>query len=198
MVQTVAKIYADNSGGAGGVHLELNQEALSGVSSTDETAQAAHAEQAFEAFIYATYSRLVAAVILIVHDRATAEDIVQETFAKAYLGWPKLWPDGSPAAWSYRVATNLSISWRRRLGRESRAISRMGRPASTPGPEELIDPDLERAVAALPPRQRQAVALHYVLGLPLQEVAQTMKCKLGTAKSMLHAARGRLRKELGE
>ncbi|MGH9197679.1 MAG: RNA polymerase sigma factor, partial [Acidimicrobiia bacterium] len=119
------KISAHNTRHGGG-HLELNQEAVSGVSSSDDTAQAATAEMAFEAFIGATYSRLVAAVFVIVYDRATAEDIVQETFAKAYLNWPKLWPDGSPAAWSYRVATNLSISWRRRLGRESRAIARMG------------------------------------------------------------------------
>lgn len=156
------------------------------------------AEQAFEGFVSESSSKLVGAMFLIVGDRGVAEDIVQETFARAYLNWRKLWPEGNPAGWAYRVAVNLAASWRRRLFRERRMLSRLGPTTTTPGPEELIDPDLQRLIVSLPLRQRQAVALHYGLGLSLEEVAVAMGCKVGTVKSSLHSARERLRKELGE
>ncbi len=155
------------------------------------------ADDAFDGFVAETYSKLVGAVYLMVRDKETAEDIVQETFARAYLNWGKLWPEGNPGGWAYRVAVNLTTSWRRRLVREARMIARLGPPARSSGPEETIDPDLRRLVDGLPPRQRQAVALHYTLGLPLEEVAKAMGCKLGTVKACLFAARESLRKDIG-
>lgn len=155
------------------------------------------ADAAFDSFLTESYSKLVGAVFLIVGDRGTAEDVVQETMARAYINWSKLWPEGNPGGWTYRVAVNLATSWRRRLFREARALARLGRPAPQPSPEELIDPDLERLVAGLPTRQRQAVALHYGMGMSMEEVAAAMNCRVGTVKSSLHAARERLRKDLG-
>jgi RNA polymerase sigma-70 factor (ECF subfamily) len=155
-------------------------------------------EGAFEAFTQDLYGRIVATVRLIVRDHHTAQDLTQEAFARAYLNWPKLWPDGNPAGWVYRVATNLALSSRRRATREIRAIARLqSRTAlSVPAPE--AHPELHRAIAKLPPRQRAAVALHYILGLTMDEAADAMRCAPGTVKSLLHTARGRLRDELGE
>ena len=155
------------------------------------------ADEAFDGFLEETYSKLIGAVYLMTKDRGIAEDVVQETFARAYLSWEKLWPDGNPGGWTYRVAVNLSTSWRRRLVREAKMISRLGQPAQSSNPEQFIDPDLWRLVSELPPRQRQAVALHYTLDLPLEEVARAMGCKVGTVKASLHAARESLKKELG-
>jgi RNA polymerase sigma-70 factor (ECF subfamily) len=154
------------------------------------------ADEAFDRFLEETYSKLIGAVYLMTRDRGVAEDIVQETFARAYLNWRKLWPDGNPGGWTYRVAVNLSTSWRRRLVREAKMISRLGPPANPSNPEQLIDPDLWKLVSELPPRQRQAVALHYTLDLPLEEVARAMGCKVGTVKASLHAARESLKKNL--
>jgi RNA polymerase sigma-70 factor (ECF subfamily) len=153
-------------------------------------------EDAYERFLKEGYSKLLGAVYLMVNDKGIAEDIVQETFARAYLNWTKLWPVGNPGGWTYRVASNLATSWRRKLIREAKMLSRLKTTVRNPGPEELVDPDLQRLVAGLPTRQRQAVVLHYVLGLPLEEIATAMKVRVGTVKSCLHAARESLRRKL--
>lgn len=140
----------------------------------------------------------MAAVRIIVRDAATAEDLTQEAFARAYLSWSKLWPDGNPAGWVYRVATNLAMSWHRRAGRELRAVARLGRRAQMTSPAPEAYPELHRAVEALPPRQRSAVALRYVLGLSTNEAAEAMGCRPGTVKSLLFSARERLREDLGD
>lgn len=131
-------------------------------------------------------------------DHAAAEDIAQEAFARAYIHWSKLWPDGNPVGWVHKVATNLALSARRRASRELRALARLqGRRELSVDPPE-VHPELHAAVASLPRRQRTAVALHYVLGLPVDETAEAMGCRPGTVKSLLHQARQRLRTELGE
>jgi RNA polymerase sigma-70 factor (ECF subfamily) len=160
--------------------------------------EAASAEAAFEAFCRDRYGRIVSAVRVIVGDRATAEDVTQESFARAYIHWDKLWPDGNPVGWVHRVATNLAISWRRRMGRELRAVARLGKRTemTVEGPEAY--PELHNAVAALPRRQRAAVSLHYVLGMSMEEAAEAMGCKPGTVKSLLHGARQKLRERLGD
>jgi RNA polymerase sigma factor (sigma-70 family) len=172
---------------------ELNPVAAPGVGEME-----ASSDEAFEAFLRERYGRVVAAVRVIVGDRSTAEDMAQEAFARAYINWSKLWPDGNPAGWVHRVAANLALSWRRRAGRELKAIARLGRRTdlTTPAPEAY--PELHREVAALPPRQRAAVGLHYTLGLSIDETAEALGCRPGTVKSALHAARARLRERLGD
>lgn len=154
-------------------------------------------EEAFEAFLEERYAKLVATVRMITQDRDTAEDIVQEAFARAYVHWHKLWPEGNPVGWIHRVATNLAISLKRRLGREVRAVARLGRRTELTHPAPEVYPELHRAVSQLPRRQRTAVALHYVLGLKMTEVGEAMGCAPGTVKSLLFQARKNLREELG-
>lgn len=156
------------------------------------------AEEAFEAFCQERYGKVVSAVRVITQDRAAAEDVAQEAFARAYISWAKLWPEGNPVGWVHRVATNLAISLRRRAAREIKAIARLGRRTdmTVEGPE--VHPELQKAVASLPPRQRAAVSLHYVLGLTMEEAAEAMGCRPGTVKSLLHGAREKLRTQLGD
>jgi len=156
------------------------------------------AEEAFDAFVEERYARLVSTVRVVTRDQGVAEDVVQEAFARAYVSWSKLWPDGNPAGWVHRVATNLAISWRRRATREARAVARLGRRTAVFEPAPEAYPELHRAVAELPIRQRTAVALHYVLGLPVDDTAEAMGCRPGTVKSLLFQARERLRRTLGE
>lgn len=153
-------------------------------------------EEAFEAFLQERYAKLVSSVRLITRDHHAAEDIVQEAFARAYVHWPKLWPEGNPVGWIHRVATNLAISLRRRLGREVRAVTRLGKRTELTESMPELHPELHRAVAELPVRHRTAISLHYVLGLKIDEVAEAMDCAPGTVKSMLFKARGRLREQL--
>lgn len=153
------------------------------------------AEDAFSQMLTDGYSRLVGAVLIIVRNRATAEDIVQETYARAFINWSKLWPDGNPAAWTYRVATNLATSWWRTAARETRALARVAM-QRTPDAMQESDVEFSEMLALLPPRQRAAVALHYNLGLSMNEVALAMRCRPGTVKSLLHSAREKLRVEM--
>lgn len=156
------------------------------------------AEEAFEAFTKETYGKIVATIRLVVRDTATAQDVAQEAFARAYINWKKLWPDGNPGGWTYRVATNLAINWRRRATRELRAVTRLSKRDDMVVENPDAYPELHAAVAKLPARQRAAVALHYVLGLSMEECGEALGCRPGTVKSLLFSARERLRKELGD
>jgi len=180
--------------GEGPAGAELNPTSPPSVPEPEST----DAEPAFDAFMEQRYAKLVATVRLIVGDHGTAEDVVQETFARAYVNWSKLYPDGNPGGWCHRVATNLAISWRRKMTRELRAVARLGRraPLTTPPPE--VHPELQAAVDELPRRQRAAVALHYILGLPVADAAEAMGVRPGTVKSLLFQARENLREHLGE
>lgn len=171
----------------------MNRDLAGGV---DE--QGLSAEGAYETFTRERYGRVVNAIQVIVGDRATAEDITQEAFARAYISWDKLWPEGNPAGWVHRVSTNLAMTWHRRAGRELRAVTRLGKRSDLTTPEPEAYPELHREIAALPRRQRAVVALFYLSDLTIEETAEALKIPEGTVKSTLHAARKTLREKLGE
>jgi RNA polymerase sigma-70 factor, ECF subfamily len=88
------------------------------------------------------------------------------------------------------------------LGAEVRAVGRLAARRVPPSPEaDLLPAEFDRfwsQVRALPPRQAQAVALHYLEDRPVREVAELMGCSEGTAKALLHQARQRLARRLGD
>jgi RNA polymerase sigma-70 factor (ECF subfamily) len=161
-----------------------------------ETLPRVSKEEAFEAFLQERYGKVVSAVRLIAREQA--EDIAQEAFARAYIHWDKIWPDGNPVGWVHRVATNLALSLRTRASREIRALQRLSKRTVFESPAPDAYPELHEAVAELPARQRAAVALYYVLDLSIEECADALKCKGGTVKRLLFDARGALRTKLGE
>jgi RNA polymerase sigma-70 factor (ECF subfamily) len=122
-----------------------------------------------------------------------AEDVVQEALLQA-------WRTRS----SYDADRASLRTWLLVLVAD-RCRKRVRRLRSTPATEPLRDTgrndvtpdvDLSRAVDSLPPRQRLAVELHYVLGLDVTETAAVMRCSPGTVKSTLYDARARLRTAL--
>lgn len=123
---------------------------------------------------------------------ADRDDVVQEALSRAWRRRSTYDADrGTAAAWLAAIVA----------GEARRARSRT-RPSL-----ELVDAavedrrrdlDLERAVARLPARQREAVDLHYFAGLTVVETAAAMGCAEGTVKSTLSDARNRLRTLLGE
>jgi len=153
-------------------------------------------EEAFEAFLKERYGKVVSAVRLIAREQA--EDITQEAFARAYLNWAKLYPDGNPIGWVHRVATNLALSLRTRAGREIRALQRLQKRTVFESPAADVYPELYEAVDALPKRQRAAVALYYVLDQSIEQCADALDCREGTVKRLLFDARAALRDKLGE
>jgi len=105
--------------------------------------------RSFEEFFAATYGRLVGLLFAFLHDRAQAEDAVQDALASALLRWPVVRGYHDPEAWVRRVAFRRAIDHQRRTARRLRALVRLGPPPSLPpvGAEHV---DLVRALRKLP------------------------------------------------
>jgi RNA polymerase sigma-70 factor, ECF subfamily len=144
--------------------------------------------RSFEEFFAATYGRLVGLVFAFLHDRAAAEDAVQDAFASALLRWPVLRGYHDPEAWVRRVALRRAIDHHRRTARQRRALLRLG-PSPSPPPVDADHVDLVRALRRLPLAQREVLVLHYVAELAVERVAAELRLPVGTVKSRL--ARGR-------
>ncbi|HJV04838.1 MAG TPA: sigma-70 family RNA polymerase sigma factor [Actinomycetota bacterium] len=139
------------------------------------------------------YPAVVRTAYLILGDRAAAEDVAQEAFIRLYARWAKVSRYERPGAWVRRVAIRLAGRARR-----ARRITLALTEDRSVGQILPSDPDLQRALLALPPNQRAAVVLHYLEGRPVAEVAEILGCATPTARVHLHRARKRLGTLLGE
>jgi RNA polymerase sigma factor (sigma-70 family) len=118
---------------------------------------------------------------------------VAEAFSRAYERWPRVSAMDSPMGWVYRVALN---DLRRRMRRRAHERLLLRRVHVEIVPPADIDPELWAAVAALPPRQREAIVLRYVGDLTEREVATVLGISEGAASNALTAARRRLADQL--
>jgi len=135
---------------------------------------------------------------LLLSDPARAEEIVQEAFLRTFSGWSRLRDPDCADAYLRRAVVNLCRSRLRRrhverMGNEA-AWRRDSMAATVLDDSEMVVMD---AVKGLPPRQREAVVLHYLAGLSGPEVAVAMGCAEGTVKSQLSKARVSLARVLG-
>lgn len=155
-------------------------------------------EVAIGEFLHTAYPRLVAAVALVCGSRPAAEDAVQEALLRAWERSEKGEDIRSLEAWVTTVSLNLGRSWLRRLRSERSAKARLHGSAWTedPAPGAGRAVDVERALATLPRRQREAVVLRYYLQLDTREVAAVLKVNEGTVKSTLFRARAALAEAL--
>ncbi len=155
--------------------------------------------------LYASsYARLVAQLTVVTADREWAEDAVQEAFGRLWNRWETHSGYDRPEAWVRRVAINIAISrWRRirrlhPLGETDRGQTDRGQ-TDREGREDdgAGRADMQAALRTLPVKQRHALLLHHVLGLPVSEVAQEMGAPEGTVKSWLSRGREALQRALG-
>lgn len=144
----------------------------------------------FEPWYRREHDVLVRALWSITGDRDVAVDIAAEAFSRALERWDRVGVMASPGGWTRQVAVNLARRRFRRAALE-RAVLRRGRPVEVVVDDQR-DLDLWWAVAALPPREREAVALRYVAGLKESEVAEAMGISEGAASASLASARRRL------
>lgn len=144
----------------------------------------------FADFYAASYESICVQLYAHTGEMAEAQDVVQEAFCRAFDRWQTLSAYDDPVAWVRKVAWNLATSRWRRM-RTAMAFARQHREewVSEPDPVRL---DLMKALAQLPAQQRQAVVLHYLGGLSLQEIATLMAAPVGTVKTWLHRARTKL------
>jgi RNA polymerase sigma factor (sigma-70 family) len=100
-----------------------------------------------------------------------AEDAWSETFLAALRAYPGLPADASVEAWLVTVAHRKAVDIVRGNARRAAPLGELPERAGRGGRPEDWDPDLWAALKALPERQRQCVAYHYLAGLPYKDVA---------------------------
>jgi RNA polymerase sigma factor (sigma-70 family) len=153
------------------------------------------------AFCAELHPRLVGALVVSTGDRQLAHDLAQEALCRVVERWDSVRTMASPEGWAFAVAFNLTRSWWRRSARGARAVLRLQGMSGhqPPPPHEAVDDRrwLLDAVAALPPRQRQVIALRFYADCSVRQTAEAMGCAEGTVKSLTAKATGRLRDVLG-
>jgi RNA polymerase sigma-70 factor (ECF subfamily) len=166
---------------------------------------AAGDREALAALMGRHYQRLYRIALSYLRHPDDALDAVQETFVKAFQKADR-W-DGSMEAgpWLSRVAVNQSIDRWRRNKRRQATFTPLAE-GDHDGSLASVDPDLDRrvlgremrdrlavALECLPERQRAVVVLRHYQEMSLDEIAETLGMRLGTVKSTLHRALGRMR-----
>jgi RNA polymerase sigma-70 factor (ECF subfamily) len=151
---------------------------------------------AFTSLVDVRLARLDAAARLILRDGELARDAVQEVLIRAWRDLPGLRDPDRFDAWLHRLIVNACLDLVRRRRRrvievELTAIDAPATPdvAGTLADRQLLD----QALGRLDPGHRAVVALHYLLGMPLPEVAHALGIPVGTAKSRLHYALAAMR-----
>jgi RNA polymerase sigma factor (sigma-70 family) len=159
---------------------------------------------AFEA-LYRRHSRRVYAVVwrLAGGQAARAEDLVQESFIRAWQALPSFRFESAFSTWLHRLAVNTALMELRGRGggmdreTDDAALEHVAT-GDTAGQRTRERLDLERAIATLPERARAVLVLHDIEGWKHEEIAAELGMAVGSSKAQLHRARGLLRKRLGE
>lgn len=169
--------------------------------------------------VSALYSRyrikLLNTLYRLTGDRATAEDLTQETFLRVVRYLPKYRPTGSVGGWIFRIAKNLALnSFRDRKAQrevpleepetdsDEGAMKEIKIPHSGPGPDrEAASRETERqiqqALLQLPPVFREALILCDIQGHAYKEAAEMLECSINTIASRLARARSKMAELLG-
>ena len=148
---------------------------------------------------------------------AAAEDLVQETYLRAYKGFDRFTEGTNLRAWLFRILTNLFINEYRRRKRRPEEVdlgdtdtlylyrglggadsARLARSAEDELLDGLTSSEVRDAIEALPEGYRVAVLLADVEGFAYKEIAEILDVPIGTVMSRLHRGRKRLRQTLQE
>jgi RNA polymerase sigma-70 factor (sigma-E family) len=153
---------------------------------------------AYAEFVAARSSALLSTAQVVVGDHQLAQDLVQEALVKAYVAWPRLRDTTKAEAYVRRIIVTTAISWRRRRSFHERPTDPIPESRRTDDTDRLATHDvLWDEVRSLPPRQRAALVLRYYEDLSETATAELMGCSVGTVKSQVSAALGKLRKRVG-
>jgi RNA polymerase sigma-70 factor, ECF subfamily len=151
----------------------------------------------FEEFFLAQHERLFQALYLLTGDRSEADDLAQEALLRAYERWDRVGAMESPAGYVYRTALNLHRSQLRRLIVRARRVF-LSIPAEDLSGPVAASQDVRRALAQLPPGQRDALLLVEWLGLGSEEAGRVLGIDASSVRGRLHRGRASLRDQLGD
>jgi len=166
----------------------------------------------FEQDVVPFMGQLYPAALRMTKNPSDAEDLVQETIAKAYAAFSQFRPGTNLRAWLHRILANTFINGYRKRRREpmrastaefgedwQAGVDRLSTPARSAEAEaldRLTDSDILRALRELPEDFRVAIYLADIEGYPYREVAEMMGTPIGTVMSRLHRGRSKLRAKL--
>lgn len=142
----------------------------------------------------AHYPRLVRALEISGLDRASAEDVAQEAFARTFGHWRRVRLGTNPPGYAYRVGFRLAG---RTFRREDSMISEPASSGDLAG-QVATREAVESALAAMPPRRRSCAVMCLMSGFTTKEAARSLGIAEGTVRKQLELARGTLRALLGD
>jgi RNA polymerase sigma-70 factor (ECF subfamily) len=131
--------------------------------------------------------------LAIVRDPDTAEDVVQEAFARAVVRRGSFRGSGNAAGWIWRIVVNTALSHERRRYAEGRMLGRSEVVSSDFGNPEPKDDQLHESVARLPERQKLVLFLRYYADLEYEAIGAVLSIAPGTVGKLLHDAREGIR-----
>lgn len=138
-----------------------------------------------------------------VRHKEAAEDLTGEIFARMVTHLPAYRPQQAPfRAWLYQIARNLIVDHFRRSGQQTAVpLQQVNAPANHANPDGLIDRQLslekvQEALERIDSEQRDVVLMRFVLGMSLEEVAETLNKSVGAVKSIQHRGLKSLRATL--
>lgn len=166
----------------------------------------------FERDIVPQISNLYPAALRMTRNHSDAEDLVQETVAKAYSALHQFTPGTNMRAWLHRILTNTFINTCRKRKREPNEalsvdlaedwqhrgdpLAAGARSAESEALDRLADSEVLNALRDLPEEFRVPVYLADIEGYPYRDIASLMGTPIGTVMSRLHRGRSRLRQAL--
>ncbi len=170
----------------------------------DESVAQASATSSWDEIVRQHSHRVFRLAYRLTGNRHDAEDLTQEVFVRVFRSLASYQP-GTFEGWLHRITTNLFLDQARRKQRirfdslPDDVGDRLAGHLPTPDDgyaDQLFDPDVELALAELPPDFRVAVVLCDIEGLSYEEIADVLDVKIGTVRSRIHRGRSRLRKAL--